>query len=68
LAGRQAGRRACAVTYAALGDKVAAFGELEKANQAHDWFLQRIKVDTYMDPLRSDPRFDAMVKRPNFPE
>lgn len=57
-----------AVTYAALGDKDGAFAELEKAYRNHDWFLQRIKVDPFMDPLRGDPRFDEMVKRLNFPE
>jgi tetratricopeptide (TPR) repeat protein len=57
-----------AVGYAAVGDKDAAFAELEKAYQNHDWFLQRIKVDPYMDSLRDDPRFDAMLKRLNFPQ
>jgi tetratricopeptide (TPR) repeat protein len=57
-----------AITYAALGDKDAAFAELERAYQNHDWFLQRIKVDPFLDPLRDDPRFDAMVKRLNFPQ
>ena len=52
-----------AITYAALGDKDGAFAELEKAYQNRDWFLQRLKVDPYMDPLRDDPRFDEMVKR-----
>ena len=56
-----------AMLYAALGDKNAAFAELEKAYQNHDWFLQRIKVDPLADPLRGDPRFDAIVKRLNFP-
>ncbi|MEP6788000.1 MAG: hypothetical protein ABJB40_06180 [Acidobacteriota bacterium] len=57
-----------AVTYAALGDRDGAFAELEKAYQAHDWFLQRLKVDPFMDPLRDDPRFVTMVKRLNLPE
>jgi len=57
-----------AIAYAAYGDKDAAFAELEKAFQSHDWFLQRIRVDPFMDPLRDDPRFDAMVKRLKFPE
>jgi TolB-like protein/Flp pilus assembly protein TadD len=56
-----------AATYAAIGDKDAAFAELEKAYQAHDWFLQRIKVDPFMDPLRDDPRFDELVKRIGLP-
>jgi tetratricopeptide (TPR) repeat protein len=56
-----------AIAYAALGDKDGAFAELEKAYQRRDWFLQRIKVDPFMDPLRDDPRFDEMVRRLNFP-
>lgn len=54
-----------AVTYAALGEKDAAFAELEKAYQSHDWFLQRLKTDPFMDPLRNDPRFNDMIKRLN---
>ena len=56
-----------AIHYAALGDKDAAFAELEKAFQYRDWFLPRLKVDPFMDPLRDDPRFDEMVKRLNLP-
>ncbi|PYS97822.1 MAG: hypothetical protein DMF63_18560 [Acidobacteria bacterium] len=51
------------IVYAALGDKDNAFAELEKSYQNHDWFLQRINVDPFMDPLRDDPRFNEMVKR-----
>jgi hypothetical protein len=43
-----------------LGDKDAALGELEKAYQEHDWFMSRLKVDPFMDPLRDDPRFKEM--------
>ena len=57
-----------AIVYAALGDKDGAFAELEKAYKNHDWFMQRIKVDPFMDPLRDDPRFDQMVRRLNFPQ
>jgi len=56
-----------AISYAALGNKDAAFAELEKAYQAHDFFLQRLKVDPFMDPLRDDPRFNDLLKRLNFP-
>jgi tetratricopeptide (TPR) repeat protein len=52
-----------AIVYAAIGDKDSAFAELEKAYQNRDWFLQRINVDPFMDPLRTDPRFDELVKR-----
>jgi len=57
-----------AVTYAALGDKDNAFAELEKAYQAHDWFLQRLKVDPFIDNLRDDPRYKNLLKRMNLPE
>src|SRR5262249_21952922 len=57
-----------AISYAALGDKENAFAELEKAYKAHDWFLQRIKVDPFLDPLRDDPRFAGLVKRLNLPD
>ena len=51
-----------------MGDKDAAFAELEKAYQHHDWFLQRLKVDPFMDTLRADARFKDLLKRLNLPE
>jgi len=57
-----------AIVHAALGEKDAAFAELEKAYQAHDWFFQRLRVDPFMDPLRDDPRFKDLVRRLGLPE
>jgi serine/threonine-protein kinase len=57
-----------AITYAALGEKDKAFAELEKAYQARDWFLQRLKVDPFLDPLRDDRRFGDLVKRIGLPQ
>lgn len=54
--------------YAALGEKDQAFAELEESFKNRDWFVPRMKVDPFMDPLRDDPRFDAMVKRLNLPQ
>ena len=54
--------------YAALGDKDAAFAELEKAYQARDWYLPRLKTDPFMDPLRDDQRFAGMAKRVGLPQ
>lgn len=54
-----------AATYAQLGDKDAAFAELEKSYQNRDWFLQRLKTDPFMDPLRDDQRYKEMLKRIN---
>jgi eukaryotic-like serine/threonine-protein kinase len=57
-----------AMIYAALGERDAAFAELEKAYQARDWFLPRLKVDPFMDNLRGDARFKEMLKRMKLPE
>ena len=57
-----------AVIYAALGDKDAAFAELEKAYQQRDYFLPRMAVDPSMNGLRDDARFKDLVKRIGLPE
>jgi eukaryotic-like serine/threonine-protein kinase len=57
-----------AIIYAALGDKDAAFAELEKAYQRRDWFLHKLKVDPFMDSLRDDPRYKDLLRRMNLPE
>ncbi|HEX9422259.1 MAG TPA: protein kinase [Pyrinomonadaceae bacterium] len=57
-----------ATIYVALGEKDKAFAELGKAYQAHDWFLQRLKVDPFMDPLRDDPRFKDLIRRLGLPQ
>ena len=54
--------------YATLGDKENAFIELEKSYSAHDFYMNRLKVDPYWDPLRKDPRFETMLKRMNYPD
>ncbi|NYF80242.1 TPR end-of-group domain-containing protein [Granulicella arctica] len=61
------GRYEIALVYAGLGDKDGAFGWLEKAFAAHDKGLTYLKIDPCMDPLRSDPRFQDLVRRVGFP-
>lgn len=57
-----------AVIYAGLGDKDRAFTALEKAylDRAVDisWSL---KSDPHIDSLRSDPRFESLLRRVAFP-
>jgi len=53
--------------YAMLGDKDRAFAELEESLAASDWDINRLKVDPFMDPLRGDARFAALLKRLNLP-
>jgi TolB-like protein/Tfp pilus assembly protein PilF len=57
-----------AMIYVALDEKDKAFVELEKAFTEHDYFLVRIKVEPFFDPLHDDPRFKEMVKRLNLSE
>ena len=49
--------------YAALGNNDAAFEYLDKAYASRNFFLPFLKVDPALDPLRSDPRFAALLKR-----
>ncbi len=41
---------------------------LEKAVQTRDAGCSWLKVDPQFDPLRSDPRFQSILRRMNFPE
>jgi len=51
--------------YAALGDKDQAFRWLQRAAAEGAGSLQSIKVDPPFDPIRSDPRFAALLTRLN---
>jgi tetratricopeptide (TPR) repeat protein len=50
------------------GKKEEALEELEKAYEDRDMHLSLLKVDPVFDPLRSDPRVQALLRRMNFPE
>jgi len=57
-----------ATVYAGLGDKDKAFEYLEKAYQERSSDLPYfLKADLRMDSLRSDPRFQDLMRRMNFP-
>jgi serine/threonine-protein kinase len=51
------------VAYAAIGDKDQALQWLERSLQDSAWEITLIKVDPTLDSLRSDPRFNDLVKR-----
>lgn len=53
--------------YAQLGDKDRAFAELDNAVQAKDPGLVYVKLDPFLDPIRGDPRYAALLRRLNFP-
>jgi serine/threonine protein kinase/Tfp pilus assembly protein PilF len=52
-----------ASVYVALGDKEKAFEYLEKGYQERAGWMIWLKVDPIWDPIRSDPRLDALLKR-----
>jgi serine/threonine-protein kinase len=53
---------AFAVIHLALGEKDQAVDWLEKAARDHDGFYSLLmNVEPYLDPLRGDPRFEALV-------
>jgi len=56
-----------AFTYASLNEKNKAFEWLKKGIDYHDFLAELIKVEPAYDPLRSDPRFQNLLLRMNFP-
>jgi len=53
--------------YIGLGDKDQAFVWLEKAYQERSNYLAFLKVFPIVDPLRSDPRFNDLIRRVGLP-
>ena len=53
--------------YAQLGDKERALTALERAWEIRDGGMINIRVDPALDPIRGDPRYEAIIKRMNFP-
>jgi len=51
------------LAYIGLGDKDEAFYWLEKSYVAHSTMLTTLKVEPIYDPLRSDPRFQELMRR-----
>jgi tetratricopeptide (TPR) repeat protein len=49
--------------YVGLGEREQAFAALERAYAEHDLQLQVLKVDWRMESLRSDPRFQNLLRR-----
>jgi TolB-like protein/Flp pilus assembly protein TadD len=54
---------AFAVVLTALGDKAHAIDELEHGYDDSGFYISLIKVDPLFDPLRGDPRFEALVQK-----
>ena len=54
---------ATAIIYLGLGEKRQALDGLEKAYAARSQWMTLLKVDKMFDPIRSEPRFIALLKK-----
>lgn len=54
------------VFHAALGESDAAFALMDQACAERDIKLRNLKTEPIYDPLRSDPRFKALLKKVGF--
>lgn len=57
-----------ALAYLGLGDKAQVLTFLERGYEEQDPGLFLWKMSPYVDPLRSEPRFQALLRRMNFPQ
>jgi TolB-like protein/Tfp pilus assembly protein PilF len=64
---RYVSRHDLAIAYLALDDKHQAMDWLEKAYEDRNWWMPWLRVEPRFDPLRSEPRFQALLRRMNFP-
>jgi TolB-like protein/Tfp pilus assembly protein PilF len=57
-----------AVIHTGLGENDEAFEWLERAYQDRNAWMVFLQVVPWLDPLRSDPRFQDLLRRMNFPK
>ena len=57
-----------AVLYVGLGDSEQALSALERAYTAHDLQMNFLAVDPHYDALRSEPRFQELIRKVGLPQ
>jgi TolB-like protein/Flp pilus assembly protein TadD len=62
-----AGAYQYATIYAQWGDRAKALDWLETAMRLRDSGLENLKTESLMDPLRKEPRFQAVMRELRFP-
>ncbi|HEY1962738.1 MAG TPA: tetratricopeptide repeat protein [Rhizomicrobium sp.] len=55
-----------AAVYLALGERKQALQWLRLSRESHENWMAQLKVDPVMDPLRSDPAFQGLVREMHF--
>jgi len=68
LRGGEAGDYELAAIHAQWGNTAKALGSLESALRSREQDLMYLKVDPLLDPLRSQPRFQAIERELQFPD
>jgi len=58
----------CAEVYAQWADPTKALTWLETSLRTHDAGLPKLRVDPLLDPLRNEPRFQAVERELKFPQ
>lgn len=56
------------IAYVGLDEKDQSIAWLQKAEAAHSVSLNSLKVEPLFDPLRTDPRFQHILRQMNFPQ
>lgn len=67
-AGEKIDKRRFAVFYSLLGQRDKAFECFEEEFTRHPALVPWLKIDPHFDNLHSDPRFQALMARMNFPQ
>lgn len=57
-----------ALVFVGLGDKDRAFDELEKALRERSTLLGYLRMDPRLEPLRTDPRFQDLLRQVGLPQ
>ncbi len=57
-----------AVLYVGLGDREQALSALERAYTEHDLQMNFLAVDPHYDALRSEPRFQELIRKVGLPQ
>ena len=65
--GKSRGAKSISKHYLLAGDYDLAIGWLEKAYEMHSPSMPYIGVDPKLDPLRSNPRFQELLRKMNLP-
>ncbi|MBI1747838.1 MAG: protein kinase [Acidobacteria bacterium] len=63
LENKEAAQIRMAEIFTQLGEKDQAFEWLERVYEEHAFWLPFLKVHPHLDPLRSDPRFQTLLRR-----